>query len=148
EKARTYEQGGMPQEAFQRYEALHQRKGNVEGHVGMKRIAQQLFDRIQQEASGLYLANRLEDGERERQKAAVYKQQMDRKGLDLQWDPLVEARRRDAQLHEAGRLYNEADAAFRAERFAEAEDLAGRSLRLDPGRKETEYLLKLSQLEP
>lgn len=150
EKAAAYESAGMLMEAFDRYERIHTRKkqGSVEAHTGMKRTAQGLFDRMQADATGLYFADDLDGGERKRQEAAVYKQRMDRKGLDLRWDPLLEVRRRDAQRSAAGRLYERADAAFRADRFAEAEEFATRSAQLDPERKDAEYLLKLAQLEP
>ncbi len=149
-KAASYEQAGMLKEAFLRYEQLHTRKkkGNVEAHTGMGRTAQGLFDRLQEEAKGLYFANDLDAGDRKRQEAVTFKHQMDRKGLDLRWDPILDARRREAQLHVAARLFEQADAAFRADRFAEAEELAARSVKLDPTRKEAEYLLKIAQLEP
>lgn len=149
EKAASYEQAGMLQEAFTRYEAIHKGKPKrVEAHLGMKRCAQGLFDRMQQDASGLYLLNDLDAGDRKRSEAILYKQQMDRKGLELQVDALLDMRRRDAQLYRANTLYEQADAAYRADRFADAEELAQRSLKLNAERKEAEYLLKLAQLEP
>ncbi len=149
ERASTYERAGMMQEAFNGYADLHDRKPrNVEAHVGMKRTAQALFDRMQQEASALYMANDLARGEQARAEALNYKARMDREGLDLQVDPMLEMRRREAQQLEAEKLYNAADAAFRADRFAEAEELAEKSLKLVPDRKETAYLVKVAQLEP
>lgn len=149
EQAATYERAGMFQEAFDRYEKLYKGKAkNVEAHVGMQRTAQALLDRIQQEASGFYLLNDLAAGERKQQEAARSKQDMERKGLQLQWDPMLQPRRREAQLHEANKLYEQADAAFRADRFAEAEELVGKSLALNAERKEAIYLQKLARLEP
>jgi hypothetical protein len=149
EQAATYEQAGMLQEAYDRYAHLYQKKArNVQAHVGMKRTAQGLFDRIQQDASGHYLLNDLAAGERKRLEAVNFKRSMDAKGLDLQWDPLFASRRQEAQRHEAERLFRQAEEAFRADRFAEAEELTSASLKLDADRKEAEYLLKLAQLEP
>jgi tetratricopeptide (TPR) repeat protein len=149
ERASTYERAGMMQEAYNGYAELYDRKPrNVEAHVGMKRTAQVLFDRMQQEASALYMANDLAHGDRTRAEALNYKTRMDGKGLDLQPDPMLEMRRRDALQFEADRLYAAADAAFRADRFAEAEDLAAKSLKLLPDRKEAAYLLRIAQLEP
>ncbi|MFN9325008.1 MAG: hypothetical protein ACK6A5_06440 [Flavobacteriales bacterium] len=149
ERASTYERAGMMQEAYNGYAGLHDRKPrNVDAHVGMKRTAQALFDRMQQEASALYMANDLDRGDRARAEALNYKDGMDRLGLDLQLDPLLEMRRRDALLLEADRLYVAADTAFRHDRFTEAEELAAKSLKLVPDRKEPTYLLKLAQLEP
>ena len=149
EQAATYEQAGMLQEAYDRYAHLYQKKSrNVVAHVGMKRTAQGLFDRIQQDASGHYLLHELAAGERKRQESVNFKRGMDSKGLDLQWDLLFAARRQEAQRHEAKRLFRQAEEAFRSDRFAEAEELTSASLKLDADRKEAEYLLKLAQLEP
>lgn len=149
ELAATYERAGMLQEAFERYEMLYKGKArNVTAHVGMGRCAQGIFDRMQLDASGSFLLNDLALGERQHNAAAAYKQEMDRKGLELQWDPMLEMRRRDARNHEAQRLYQEAELAFRADRFAEAEEMAIASLALEGDRKEVEYLLRISRLEP
>ncbi len=149
ERAAVYEREGMLQEAYNGYAEVHDRKPRtVEAHVGMKRTAQSLFDRLQADASALYLANALAGGDQKRAEAANFKSRMDVKGLELQWDPMLDTRRVEAQRVEADRLYQEADAAYRAERFSEAEELATKSLQLDKDRKETAFLLKLAQLEP
>ena len=149
EQAGLYEREGMLAEAHQRYEQLRSRKRHVDpAHVGMKRTGQGMLERLMPDAGALYMVNDLAAGDRKRQEAVELKRTMDRKGLDLQWDVLLDQRRLEAQVHEARLLYQRADAAFRADRFTEAEDLAGRALRLDPAHKEAEYLLKLSQLEP
>lgn len=149
EKASLYEREGMLQEAFVQYEQVYLRDPrNTLAHLGMRRTAQQQFDRIQMEASGLFLAGNLADGEKKRQEAAAFKQGMDRKRLELQWDPIVEQRRQEARANEALRLYTEAETAFRADRFEQAQELVGRSLSLDPANKDAEYLRKISQLEP
>jgi PBP1b-binding outer membrane lipoprotein LpoB len=149
EQAATYEREGMLAEAHQRYQQVYERKrGNVNAHVGMKRTAQAMLERLMQEASGWYLVNDLATGDRKRQDALNHKQVMDRKGLALQWDNTVDQRRMEAQVHEAQLLYQQAEAAYRNDRFTEAEDLAARAFRLDPAHKEAEYLLKIAQLEP
>lgn len=149
EQAATYERAGMLKEAFDRYELLYKGKArNVAAHVGMGRCAQGILDRMQLEASGSFLLNDLALGERQYAQALAYKQEMDRKGLELQWDQMMAIRRREAQRHEAERLYQEAETAFRSDRFAEAEELSKASLALDGDRKEVEYLVKISRLEP
>jgi hypothetical protein len=149
ERATVYEREGMFQKAYDSYSTLYQKKPrNVEAHVGMKRCAQGILDQMQSEASGLYLANDLAAGDRKRQDALYYKQRMQREGFDLVWDPMVDTRRRELQTNEAVRLFELAEEAMRNDRFAEAEELVGRSLKLEPTNKEAEYLLKLAQLEP
>lgn len=149
EAAALYEREGMLQEAHDQYAAIYTRKPKTaEARVGMKRTAQALFDRMQDKASGFYMANDLNSGDRARQEALYFQSAMQRDGLDLQWSPMFEQRRIDAMHTEAERLFQAADAAFRIDRFAEAEELAKQSLRLEPERKETTYLMQLAQLEP
>src|SRR5436190_6905348 len=146
ERAAVYEREGMYQEAHDRYAAIHDRKPKAaEARVGMKRTAQAIFDGLQDKASALYMANDLDGGDRARQEAILFQNEMHREGLDLPWSPLFEGHRKDAMHYEADRLYQAADAAFRIDRFSDAEDPANRSLRLDPERKETAYLLQLAQ---
>src|SRR5690606_29488738 len=141
EQAATYERAGMLKEAFDRYELLYKGKArNVAALVGMRRCAQGILDRMQLEATGSFLLNDLSLGERQHAQALVYRQEMERKGLELQWDQMLDIRRREAQQHEARRLYTEAEIAFRADRFAEAEELCMASLTLDSEAKEVQYL--------
>ena len=149
EAAALYEREGMFQEAYDQYAAIFARKPKtVEARVGMKRTAQALFDRLQDKASAFYMANDLNNGDRARQEGLYFQSAMQREGLELQWSPLFEQRRAQATHTEADRLFQAADAAFRIDRFSEAEELANQSLRLEPDRKETSYLLQLAQLEP
>lgn len=149
EQAATYERAGMLKEAFDRYELLYKGKArNVAAHVGMRRCAQGILDRMQLEASGSFLLNDLSLGERQHAQAIAYRQEMERKGLELQWDQMLDIRRREAQQHEARRLYTEAEIAFRADRFTEAEELCMASLTLDSEATEVQYLLRISRLEP
>ena len=149
EHAAVYEREGMYQEAHDQYTELYGRKPKVvEAHVGMKRTAQALFDRMQDKASGLYMVNDLSGGDRARQEALYFHGRMDQKGMELAWSPLFEQRRMEAARFEADRLFQAADAAYRIDRFSEAEELAAQSLRLRPDRKEAAYLLQLAQLEP
>lgn len=149
EQAATYERAGMLKEAYERYEMLYKGKArNVAAHVGMGRCAQGILDRMQLEASGSFLLNDLSLGERQHAQALSYKQEMERKGLELQWDQMLAIRRREAQQHEAQRLYQEAEMSFRADRFAEAEELCLASLALDSEAREVQYLLRISRLEP
>jgi tetratricopeptide (TPR) repeat protein len=147
--AARYEQQGLHEQAFVKYEELLQRKpANVDALAGMKRTAQHQLDRALAEARGAYFRDDLATGDRLRQEAIAYRGRMDRKGLALTWDALVDEARREAQLREAARLFEEAEAAFRADRFADAEELATRSLRLDPGRREYVFMQRIARLEP
>ena len=149
EKAAAYEQAGAWQEAFDRYAEIRQRRPrSVEAHVGMTRNAQLIFDRMQQEASAMYLVNDYDTGETKRREAIAYRSRMVALDLDLQLDPMLEVRRREARTLEADRLYGEAETAYRADRFAEAEQLVTKSLVLEGERNEAAYLLILTQLEP
>ncbi|MBP7407169.1 MAG: hypothetical protein KA941_00275 [Flavobacteriales bacterium] len=149
ERAATYEREGMLAEAYDRYAELYLRKPReVEAHVGMKRTAQGLFNRMQDKASAAYAMGDLATGDGARQEAINYKASMDRQGLELEWAPLFEAKRAEAMRDRAQRLYADAESAFREERFKEAEDLAYQCSRLDPERRDAEHLYKLAQVEP
>lgn len=149
ERAAAYEREGMLTEAYDRYAELYARKPReVEAHVGMKRAAQGLLDRLQDKASAAYAMYDLTTGDRARQEAINYKAGMDHRGLDLEWSPLFETKRAEAVRDQADRLYADAEKAFREERFKEAEDLAYQCGRLDPERRDAEHLYKLAQVEP
>lgn len=149
ERAATYEKEGMYNEAYAIYEELHDRRPKeVDAHIGMKRAAQARLDRILAESSGRYLARDMAAGDQERSRAILFKQEMDRKGLALQWDGSVDVRRDEAGEEVASTLHRQAENAFEAEHFEEAERLTTEALTLRPGRKETVRLNLLAQLEP
>lgn len=149
ERAAHYERAGMLQEAFDAYAAIRTRKPKqVDAHVGMQRTAQGLLDRKVAAATEAYRFNELAKGEKERLEAQQFMQRMDRLGLALRWDQLVDQARREAQHVEAALLFDLAEAAFREDRFEEAGALAQQSLTLRPDAKETAYLIQLARLEP
>lgn len=149
ERATLYEKEGMLAEAHLAFEAIYtKRPKETEAHIGMKRTAQVILDRKIMEATERYAANDLEKGERLRSEAVLYKQGMDRKGLELHWDGHVDDVRKAARSTKARDLLKEADEAFRDDRFAEAEELAMACQRLDPDLKEADYLVRIAQLEP
>lgn len=149
ERAMAYEKEGMLDQAHDSYAALYARRPReVQAHIGMKRTAQALFDRMQDRASAAYLMRDLAAGDNARNEAAIYKSAMDRRGFDLQWDPALDGKRIKALHAEADRLFAAAEAAYRADRFSEAEDLSAQCTRLDPERRDAEHLNKLARLEP
>lgn len=149
ERAATYEREGMYPEAFAVYAERYEHSDrNVEAHVGMKRTAQQISQRIQNEASGHYMAHDFDAGERIRQQVVAYHATMARKGIQLEWSPEVETRRREAMRYEADLALGKAREALSADRFEEAEELARRCLKFDPERTEAEYVAKLAVIEP
>ena len=149
EDARTYEREGMLREAHTRYAAVYERRQrNVDAHIGMQRTAQAWLDRLESEASGHYLSGTLDRADKAYADADQYAARMQRQGLSLVRDPLLPVRRREARQQSADALYEQADTAFRTDRFGEAEQLAAQVLRLQPDRREAEHLRKLAQLEP
>jgi hypothetical protein len=148
-RADRYEKEGMLNEAHQAYESVHERRPKeVDAHIGMKRTAQLMLDRKMTEASMRFMANDLENGERLRSEAMLLKQGMDRKGLALQWDGSLDDHRKEARSSKARALLEEADEAFRDDRFGQAGELADASLQLDPDLKEAGYLALIAELEP
>ena len=142
ENAAAYEQEGMWNEAYERYAAVFERKPKeVQAHIGMKRSAQALFDRMQQRSVLAYRSNELEEGDRARNEANEFRSRMQRKGIVLEENILIGSDRTAAVKATAARLYAEAEAAFRAERFAEAESLALECTRLDRENRDAEHLM-------
>lgn len=149
ERAARYESSGMLQEAFDTYAAIRNKKPkHVDAHVGMQRTAQGLLDRKLGMASEAYRFNELAKGDKERSEAQQFVQRMERMGLTLRWDALVDQARKEAQHVEAARLFDLAEAAFRQDRFEEAGALAQQSVALRPDAKEAAYLVQLARLEP
>lgn len=149
ERAAAYEQEAMHQEAYAIYADTYDRnRRSVEARVGMRRTAQALLDRMIDRASAAYLLHDLATGDQERRRAMEHKEAMARKGLDLQWDPMLESKREGAVSAEADRLFARAEAAFREDRFAEAGELATQCARLVPERRDAEHLAKLARVEP
>jgi len=147
--ARTYEQEGMLREAHARYSEVYERRHrNVEAHIGMQRTAQAWLDRLESEASGHYLSGTLDRADKAYADVDQYAARMQREGLSLVRDPLLPVRRREARQQSADALYEQAETAFRTDRFVVAEQLAAQVLRLQPDRREAEHLRKLAQLEP
>jgi tetratricopeptide (TPR) repeat protein len=149
ENATAYEREGMWDEAYERYAAVFERKPKeVQAHIGMKRSAQALFDRMQQRAVLAYRSNELETGDQARSEAISFRNRMQRDGIVLEENLLIEADRNAAVKAKAAKLYAEAEAAFRAERFDDAESLAIACTRLDRENRDAEHLMKLAQVEP
>lgn len=149
ESAAAYEREGMWNEALDRYTDLFERKPKeVQAHIGMKRSAQAIFDRMQQRSVLAYRSNELEEGDRARNEANEFRNRMQRKGIVLEENLLIGSDRTAAVKATAARLYAEAEAAFRAERFAEAESLALECTRLDRDNRDAEHLMKLARVEP
>jgi len=65
------------------------------------------------------MANAFEAGERIRQQVEAYHATMARKGIQLEWSPVVEMRRREAIQHEADVALGKAREALSADRFEE-----------------------------
>ena len=149
ERATLYEKEGMYTEAHTAYAAIYERRPKeAEAHVGMKRTAQTMLNKKFAEASERFVAHDLEEGDRLRHEAVLLKQDMDRAGLELQWDGQMDDLRKSTRSAKARDLLKEADEAFRGDRFAEAEDLAMACQRLDPELEQADYLVRLAQLEP
>lgn len=149
ENAAIYEQEGMHTEAHKRYAAvLDRRPKEVLALLGMKRTAQAQLERIQDRALGAYALKELANGDQARAEAIGYKAMMDRKGLDLRLSPMLDTRRKEAMVFEAERLYQDAVAAFAAERFQEAVDLTERVVVLNRDHQEAGHLNRLARSEP
>lgn len=149
DRAATYEREGLHAEAHKRYADVWERRPNaVQAHLGMKRTAQFMLDRILDRALSAYALGDLETGDKVRAEAVAFKSAMDRKGLDLQMSPSLDAQRKEAMGREADRLYQEAMRAFASDRFQEALDLTQRATALNRDHPEAGHLNRLARSEP
>lgn len=149
ERGAIYEREGMLAEAHALYtEHYARRERSVEAHVGMKRTAQGISDRIQAEARGHYLNNDLAAGDRARERVEAYHAQQLRHRIELHWAPTLDADRQRAVEHIAEKALDAAKEALRAERYEEALSEAQRALSLVPALKEAEYIQRIATIEP
>ncbi|MEO8068354.1 MAG: hypothetical protein ABI599_11730 [Flavobacteriales bacterium] len=148
-EADLLEQHGDLEEALAAYNAIDDRRpGNADARKGVQRSAQRLFDRLQDDAGSSYMIGDYPTGEQKRLDAESFRDRMSREGIPVQWSTLFELRRSEARNVWLDRLYNEGEAAFRADRFKEAESIAGRVLQHDPERINAQYLQRMARNEP
>ena len=149
ERGAIYEREGMLAEAYALYAERYARSDrSVEAHIGMKRTAQGISDRLQAEAGALYLLHDLAAGDRVREQVTEYHQRQLHHRIELQWSPTVETDRQQAVTYIADQALDESMEALRLERYDEALRAAERCLALDPDRKEAAYVQRIAMIEP
>ncbi len=142
-------QAGRSEEALAVYESLLLRKPTSAAAAGgRQKAAAAHFAGLQQRSMDAFASNDLAGGESRRQEAHLFRLRMLDRDVMLAWDPDLEELREKARKARASVLYEEAERAFRDERFTDAEDLARESQKLDAERRETGYLLDLARTEP
>ena len=149
ERGAIYEREGMYAEAHVLYSEHYARKErSVEAHVGMKRTAQAISDRLQAEASGHYLMNDLAAGDRAREQVEAYHTHQLRHRIELHWSPTLAVDRQRAVEHTAENALASAKEALRSERYDDALTAADRALALVPDLKEAAYVQRIATIEP
>ncbi|WKZ67045.1 MAG: hypothetical protein QY325_03745 [Flavobacteriales bacterium] len=149
EHAAALEKEGLLSQAMEEYLTIRaQRPREMQALAGAQRTAQGLFNRLQDKALAAYRLGDLSAGDATRDEAERYRTDLRNRGLHVEWDALFEMQRKEAIRQEAARLFTEAEASFRNGRYGEAEDLAARSARLDPERRDAQHLMTLARVEP
>lgn len=149
QRAQALEAGGQWEQAHAAYAPLFERKPHDAAiRDGYARAAQGVLDQRMGLAMMHYRAGSLEAGDAELDRASAFSRRAAAQGIALRWDPAADAARADARRARAASLYEQAEAAFREERFAEAQALAEQSLRLDASHPRAGHLARLAQAEP
>lgn len=148
-EADLLEQQGALEEAFAAYNAIDDhRPGNADARRGIQRSAQRLFDRLQDGAGSSYMVGDYPAGEQKRIDAEMFRDRMHREGIAVQWSTFFEARRTEARDMWLEGLYQQAEAAFKMDRFQEAGSITARILQHDPDHANAEHLLRMARNEP
>lgn len=143
------EQNGRIAEAKAAYAAVWERKPkNTVAKEGYTRMAQRELTDLMGAAIMSYRVGGLKEGDAQRQSALSFRRMIIDKGIDLRWDPNVDAAREDAKLREADALYLLASDAFREDRFGHTIELARQSLQLNPKHAEAPHLIRMAEAEP
>ena len=148
-EADQLEKRGAVEEALAAYTAIDLRRpDNAEVHKGIERSAQRLFDRLQDDASSSYMLGDYPAGEQRRVDAGTFRDRMQQEGIAVQWSTLFEVRRAEARTMWLEDLYQQAEAAFKMDRFQEAGSIAARILQNDPDHAKAEHLRQMARNEP
>ncbi|MFZ1686437.1 MAG: hypothetical protein WAU70_03385 [Flavobacteriales bacterium] len=148
-EADQLEQRGAADEALAAYTAIDlKHPGQAEARKGIERSAQRLFDRLQDDASSSYMVGDYPAGEQKRLDAGTFRDRMNRDGITVKWSTLFEMRRAEARSIWLEDLYQQAEAAFKLDRFPEAGSIAVRILQHDPDHANAEHLRRMAHNEP
>lgn len=147
--AEAMNQRGAVREALAAYRAIDERRpGRPDVRAGMQSAAQRVFDRMEDAASAYYLAGDYPGGEQARIDAESFRDECAREGLVVEWSGFFAMRRTEARTEWLQDLHSKAEQAFKADRFGEAADLAGRVLQHDPDRTSAQHLQRMARCEP
>ncbi|HRD51878.1 MAG TPA: tetratricopeptide repeat protein [Flavobacteriales bacterium] len=145
----TLERNGRIAEARAAYEAVWERKPkSTAAQEGFKRMAQRELADLMGAAIMSYRVGGMKEGDAQRQSALNFRRQIIDTGIDLRWDPSVDAAREEARLREADALYQLASVAYREDRFGQAIELARQCIQLNPKHAEAPHLMRMAEAEP
>lgn len=143
------EQAGLLAEAHEAYlRLLEQKPRSAEARADAQRTAQRLLDDRLGVALMSYRSGQIDQGDRDRDLAAALQRAAAAKGLVLQWNDEADRARAEACRLAAQLRYEEAETAFRADRFAECIALAQQALQLDARHAQAPFLIRMAQAEP
>lgn len=149
QRAEALERAGRLPDAEAAYLALLERKPrHAEARDGATRMAQRLLDDRLGAALMSYRAGQIDQGDRDRDLAAAHQRAAAARGLVLQWNDEVDRAREEARRSAAQQRYEEAEAAFRADRFTECITLAQQALVLHAKHAQAPFLIRMAQAEP
>jgi tetratricopeptide (TPR) repeat protein len=145
-EAHTLEQGGLSAEAMTKYSAVYSAYASPDALVGMKRVAQRVYDSKLQQAQMLCMAGNHEGALQAFDDAIAFR--YSNTNLELNSMRAPEEMRKDCRNQYIDELYTEAEAQVKAQDFDRAHLLIEKIFRLDRNNKKAEYLDAMCEILP
>jgi hypothetical protein len=145
-EATTLENGGLSQEAFDKYATLYRDWSNAEARVGMRRTAQEMLNEKLADARMACIAGNYENALELYEDAFAYSIQFH--DLELQGNSLAEEAYQQCKSDYVQYLYDAAEKHVLEEEFEEAQRKINRIYSIDRNNKKAKYLDMMCDILP
>lgn len=145
-EAATLENGDLSGEALVRYSQVYTEYNKADALVGMKRVAQKVFDGKLQHAQMQTMAGNYEEALAAYDDAIAFRSSYAH--LDLKSVRTPEEMRRDCRNLYIDELYQQAESYVKGEDYDSAHNLIQKIFRLDRNNKKAEYLEAMCEILP
>lgn len=145
-EAQTLEEGGLNNEAMARYSQVYAEYSSADALVGMKRVAQRVYDAKLQQAQMMCMAGNYDGALRVYDEAIDFLWTNSLLELKTMWSP--EELRRECRNQYIDELYKQADGHVKSEDYDSAHQLIQQIFRLDRNNKKAEYLDAMCEILP
>jgi hypothetical protein len=145
-EATTLENGGLREEAFNKYTLIYRDWENAEARVGMRRTAQELLNQKLANARMACLSGNYEQALEEYEQAFAYQSKF--QDLELQGSSMAQDAYNQCKIDYVNYLYETAEDHVMAEEFEEAQRKINRIYSLDRNNKKVKYLEMMCDILP